>query len=241
MIDDEQIFRDADHCAGTHPTTQVGVFTLVLWLVCLIVGALGFTLPYARTRAPLPPEEPVLTQQLEVQLTPDTASPETQLSPLDPLAPPPPPEAMTPPPMIQPIAVAQPSPAVAFALPVEGPARIVETKRAEYVRPTLKNTPSTQTSAPSGIAAQSLVFGEGEGKQPAPPYPPQARKQGQEGTVVVRLAVGEDGRVLSANAFVPSPWPLLNAAAERTVQERWKFHPGPARIYDVAIRFELIK
>ena len=66
-------------------------------------------------------------------------------------------------------------------------------------------------------------------------------RQGHEGTVVVRLMVSEDGRVSGAEARLPSPWPPLNEAAVRVVRERWRFHSGPARVYDVAIRFELRK
>jgi TonB family protein len=58
---------------------------------------------------------------------------------------------------------------------------------------------------------------------------------------VVRLTVGENGRVLTAEALSPSPWPLLNEAALRAVRERWHFHSGPPRAYDVAIRFNLSK
>ena len=57
--------------------------------------------------------------------------------------------------------------------------------------------------------------------------------------VTVRFSVGENGRVLEAEAVTPAPWPLLNEAALRVIKERWRFRPGPARLYEVAIRFEL--
>ena len=215
---------------------RLAVFTLVLWLSCLVVGVLGLALPYARPRPPAPPEEAII-QPLQVELTQDSLPPpEAEPPPTDPLKPPPPPDALTPPPIAQPIAVAKPSPAIAFALPVEGPTRIVDAKRAEYTRP-----PATNTPAPAFPSAQPLTYGQGEGKQPAPEYPTAARREGQEGTVVVRLTVGENGRVLTAEALSPSPWPLLNEAALRAVRERWHFHSGPPRAYDVAIRFNLSK
>jgi protein TonB len=86
-----------------------------------------------------------------------------------------------------------------------------------------------------------LTFGEGEGKQPAPDYPRQAMRLGQEGTVLVRLAVDAGGRVVDAQTAIPSPWPLLNQAALRAVRERWRFREGPKRSYEVVIRFELAK
>jgi protein TonB len=133
------------------------------------------------------------------------------------------------------LAVAEPSPAIAFALPVEGPVRVVEPAQAAFVRPA---TPVTPASAP---AAQPLTYGQGEGRQPAPSYPLAARRQGQEGTVLVRFTVGENGRVLAAEAAQPSPWPLLNDSALEAVRERWRFRPGPVRIYEVSIQFVLKK
>jgi TonB family protein len=66
-------------------------------------------------------------------------------------------------------------------------------------------------------------------------------REGQEGTVTVRFSVGESGRVLTAEALKPSPWPLLDNAAVRVVRERWRFRAGEVRLYEVAIRFELTK
>jgi TonB family protein len=88
---------------------------------------------------------------------------------------------------------------------------------------------------------QTLTFGEGEGKQPKPVYPPPAVRAGQEGTVVVRFSVGTDGRVLAAETSAPSPWGALNREAVRVVREQWRFQPGPVRLHEVAIRFELKK
>lgn len=218
---------------------DLGVLTLVLWLACTVVGLLGFALPYTRPRPFAPPEEPVLVQQLKVELTQDPLPPPDSVAPpTDLLTPPVPPDALAPPPMPQPIAVAQPNSAIAFALPVEGPTRIVETKRADYVQPMATNV--SAASAPSSIA-QPLTFGQGEGKQLAPEYPRQAVRQKQEGVVVVRMLVNPDGRVISAEAVSPSPWPLLNESALRTVRDRWRFRSGPQRLYEVPIRFELTK
>jgi periplasmic protein TonB len=211
-----------------------------LWLVCLAVGALGFVLRYERPSAPAPPDPPILAQPLQVDLEQAPFVPPNAEPPLlEPLVPPPPPEALTPPLLLAPIAVAQPDPAIAFALPVDGPFRIVEAQLADDTVPPITNgiVPSTAASP----SAQPLTFGQGEGRQPAPEYPATARRLGQEGTVGVRLLVGESGRVLSAEAVLPSPWPLLNEAATRAVRERWRFRSGPARVYEVAIRFEIVK
>jgi len=213
------------------------VVTLILWTGCLAVGVIGLMRPYPRPQ-PKPVEQAIIAQTLVVELAPE------KIQPTDPA--PPPPDPAAPPPLRAPlvaptapplVAVAEPTPAIAFALPVEGPARVVEAKPATFARPAQAATPAP---APAAVP-RALTFGQGEGRQPAPQYPLLAQRRGQEGTVLIRFTVGEDGRVLTAEAAEPSPWPLLNNAAVGAVRERWRFQPGPVRLYEVAIRFELSK
>lgn len=231
------------------------IITLVLWLVCLSVGALGFAFPYARPQ-PLakqgPP--PVQAELLQVELANDPLPPPDAVAPpAAPSQPPPLPDPASTPPLPVLIAVAEPSPAIAFALPVEGLVRVVEARQAAHsVPPTAvvhtstnaSTTPAARSAAVARApapATETLVLGVGEGRQPAPAYPGRARREGQEGTVGVRLTVGEDGRVMGADAWSPAPWPLLNESAVRTVRQRWRFAAGRLRVYDVAIRFQISK
>ena len=219
---------------------QVGALTLALWVVSVSIGALGFAIPYSRPRLAPPPLDPAVDlQHLQVELQMETEIPTVEPRPIDPTAPPPPPDLLPMPAVVQPIAVARPEPSVEFALPVAGPVRIVDVAAAAYSRPATNNNMPARMAAPP--KAQQLIFGQGEGKQPAPEYPRQAIRQGQEGTVMVRLTVDESGSVTSANLEIPSPWPLLNEAALRVVREKWHFSRAPSRIYDVAIRFEIVK
>ena len=75
--------------------------------------------------------------------------------------------------------------------------------------------------------------------QPPPEYPPEAVINGEEGTVIVRLTVDQDGRVTDAVASSPCSWPLLNNAAVRAVRSTWRFQKGPVRSYEVSIQFQL--
>lgn len=236
-------------------TAVAPVFTLVLWLACLLVGGLGFGLPYARPRPPALAAPVLQAEILKVELTSHPAPAPVNVTP-------PPPDLTQPPPLFAPatppqapqlVAVALPSPAVAFALPVEAPARIVEVKQAAFVRPAPQPPPVAPSPAPGpsssppspsaapAPAVQTLTYGEGEGNQPAPGYPVAARRAGQEGTVVIRFSVGADGRVLAAEPSSPSPWGALNREALRVVREQWRFKPGAVRLYEVAIRFQLTK
>jgi periplasmic protein TonB len=203
------------------------VLTFVAWVVCLAIGLLGFLLPYSRAHPPVKASEPVKVEKLVVELSKEPeVSPESEHPPGSPsssIALPA--DAMAPPP----IAVAQPSAAIAFAVPVEGPTRVAPFNEATYANP-------SSTAAP---AVEKLTFGQGEGRQPSPEYPVQAIRQHQEGMVVVRLVVGESGRVSSAEAIRPCLWPLLNEAALRAVRQQWRFPPGGLRVYDVAIHFQI--
>lgn len=213
------------------------VITLVLWVSCVLIGALGFAMPYARpVVAPAPPA-PLQVEMLNVELTSEPL-PELPSSATRALAPPLPAEAVAQPPLPPALAVALPSPALAFAVPVEGPARIVEAAQASYFT---SNTSSNAAVAPAALPVQTLTFGQGAGKQPAPEYPWRAQSEGQEGVVNVRFTVAATGRVISAEATNPSPWPLLNDAAVRAVRTRWRFNAGGLRAYEVAIRFVLPK
>jgi protein TonB len=209
------------------------VLTCVLWTSCLAVGIVGALLPYTRPHAPRPEPPPLIAQKLEVQLSADpvVAAP---LPPPDPNAAPPPPDAVAQP-QVAPVAVAMPSPTIAFAVPVEGPVRVVTAKQAAYTPPPVV----APTPAAPSLVPQALVYGRGEGTQPAPDYPDRAKREGQEGVVTVTLVVGENGRVESAQATQPSPWQLLNDSAVRTVRSRWRFQPGERRAYEVPIRFAL--
>ena len=203
---------------------SIPVVTLIGWGVSLMVGFLGFVLPYSHPRPAVRPPEPLVIQTLQVELAkqpppvePDHLPNNSVTSDSD-LVPPPP----TP--------VAQFSPAIAFAVPVKGPTRVVPFSQAAYARP------APRQQAPQ---VQELEFGQGEGKQIAPEYPRRAIKERQEGSVVVHFVVGENGQVSSVEASQPCPWPLLNESALRTVREQWRFPPGNLRIYEITIRFQL--
>jgi protein TonB len=215
----------------------VPVLTLILWLGCLAVGIAGVLVPYARPLPPKPAPPPIVAKLLNVELTTDPLPPVSQPPKLPDLMQPPP---VAPPPVVPPppsMAVAAPSPNIAFAVPIAEPARVVPAAEASY-----RTVEKPKVApAPAPVVAQPLTFGHGEGRQPAPEYPRQAERQGQEGVVTVRMTVGEDGRVLAAEAVSPSPWPLLNQAALRVVKSRWRFVPGTLRAYEVAIRFQLKK
>src|SRR5450432_270484 len=163
-------------------TPLAPVLTFVVWVVCLAIELLGFLLSYSRPHRPGKAPESAKVEKLLVELSSAPAAPLENEQPPGSPSTSLPADAMAPPP----IAVAEPSAAIAFAVPVEGPTRVVPFDQATYAKP---------TTIP---AVQRLTFGQGAGRQPSPQYPIQAIQQHQEGTVVVRLVVGENGQVSSA-------------------------------------------
>lgn len=97
---------------------------------------------------------------------------------------------------------------------------------------------SATTGQPGGGSGLSNAARLAAGSMPSPAYPAEARRLGQTGTLVVEFTVDSSGRVISAYATSPSPWPLLNEEAVRTVR-RWKFPPGPVMKLQRPIVFQL--
>lgn len=78
-----------------------------------------------------------------------------------------------------------------------------------------------------------------------PPYPSAARRLGEEGTVVVHVRIGRDGRVLASTLAQSSGSPRLDVAALAHALAHWRFTPalkdGVAveESRDITVRFEL--
>ena len=228
----------ADAGQVRHSPTSLTVFTLVLWITWLSVGVVGAR--WARRpqayAPPAPEPPPIQAQRIEVQVEEQPSAPAPSDQPDRPAEDPPPdrePPADVPP--VPPLpAVAAPSPSIAFSVPVEGPVRLVAPAQAG---PALAHPPAP--APPAVTTVRHLTYGQGEGRQPAPDYPPEAVAAHEEGVVGVRLKVGPDGSVLTAHVASPSRWPLLNRAAVEAVRERWHFRNLAPGLYEVSIRFQL--
>lgn len=224
------------HSPRSSEVSLTSAFTAALWLSCAAVSAIGIVIPYSKFKAPAE-ESIVQAQLLNVELAAETIVPaeETPAPTLDSAPPPPAAEPLSVPSAQPLIAVAEPQ-AVAFALPVAGPVRVVEAKAAAYSAPVQQQ--QTLTAQPT---VAPLTFGVGEGKQATPDYPARARYERQEGVVRVQFTVTEDGRPIAVELSGPSPWPLLNQSALKTIREKWRFAAGPVRRYEVPINFQLTR
>lgn len=214
------------------PVSLHAIGLLVAWVMCAAVSLLALVPAHHRVMASASAPVAIKPVTLEVKLTDRSVNDSIQ-----PSTPPPPASADPMPDVPLAPAVAEPSSAIAFAVPVEGPVRVVALANAGHSASPNRGT----VSGVRGPQPQTLVFGQGEGVQPAPAYPPRAAKLFQEGVVVVRMTVDANGQVISAAAEQPCAWPLLNEAAVRTVEQKWRFSPGTVRVFDVSIHFRLKK
>lgn len=236
------------------------VGTAVLCCACLCVGLIGYLpatstvrLALTETNAPVPElldvefvvETEVPSGANPVAVAPSVEKPSSARTAQTEV-----PESIPPLPELRPAeALAEARPLTPFEAPVDS---VASTKVSQ---PTVVSTraPGESETAGGGAAGEvtaagssgvtngpeTLVYGEGEGRQPAPTYPARARVAGQQGVVWVQFKVAPDGRVFAAEVQRPSPWSLLNAEALRTVRDRYRFNPGRLRFYEIPIRFEL--
>jgi TonB family protein len=220
---------------GREGLPMASLFTFVLWAGLLTVGLVGLLIEPARMiRRPVAPPV-VKAELLTVELTSESVLLPESGSPPPPAEPPPLLRSIVEPPLPALTAVASPDAAVAFALPVEGPVRVVDAAQASFSRA----VESAPAPAAASVPVQAMFYGQGEGRQEAPEYPRQAKRERQEGAVGVQFSVGQNGRVVEAALSSPSPWSLLNEAALKVIRDRWRFRAGDLRLYEVSIRFEL--
>jgi protein TonB len=173
------------------------------------------TPPHLATLPPAPPplKKPLPPRSMPIPTQPTPALP--TLRPIEPLAIPPLDER--PPPMIEPLAAAGPTPE-----PAPAPAATAAPASA----PT---TASTRTTAPTLSPPR---FDADYLRTPPPEYPSFARRRGEEGRVLLRVQVNADGLPRHIEIRTSSGSGRLDEAALEAVR-RWKF--VPARRGDEAV------
>lgn len=191
----------------------------------LVVGLVGLKAPKVVVR-PLskvedavpviftpPPEQP----KPEPEVKPDEPQ-EPQDTPVDA------------PQVITVVAVAN-SPAVAFAVPVQGAVAVAAEARYATPPPPVHYAPQQPTKFDPNAAR--------EGTYPPPNYPSIALRGRYQGTVTIEIKVDETGNVTSAKVEKTSGYGVLDEAALSVVKNRWRFPPGQARWYFWPCQFVL--
>lgn len=136
------------------------------------------------------------------------------------------------PPEAKPLPVAPPTPVKPQPRPrpqpKEMPAPVLETTQSTApaenapVAPPVTETPPQPPAPPAVTQAR---FNADYLRNPPPPYPPLARRMGEEGKVVLRVAVTPQGSASEVQIHTSSGSARLDESAQRTVRN-WKFIPA---------------
>lgn len=200
-------------------------------LLSLAVHGVALSLPQSRSR----PE--VLVSPLSVHLAPSIMAAAKPITPLEP--------APSPAPQPVPLKPSTARQALPNLLATSAPRATTPTVRGstegeERESPPVAPTSTSPATASAVMSSSPVAYQD----NPTPPYPPQARRRGMEGMVVIEVDVTADGRVAEAHVQTPSGWALLDQTALDAVRN-WRFRPalregnavtGKAR---VPVRFQL--
>jgi len=85
-------------------------------------------------------------------------------------------------------------------------------------------TPLPSVAAPGFSPARPFRF-----RNSYPPYPPDSVRLGEEGTVMVKVTISENGRVVNAQVIRSSGNARLDNAATGWIKFRWRYYPANLR------------
>lgn len=123
-------------------------------------------------------------------------------------------------PMTKPAPVAKAEPVVAPSAPAT-PQAAANTQSASGA--SAPPTKSRQTGAGAGSSAP--IARDARLNNPEPPYPPESRRRGEEGRVVLKVRVSKEGTAESVEVEQSSGHRRLDMVARKTVS-RWRFIPA---------------
>lgn len=125
--------------------------------------------------------------------------------------PPPPPTVETPPPYV-------PPPDIVIDLPSSAPAKTALTQ--------VTNKPRPVAPPPAAVVKKSPEIDPRFKRRFQPDYPPTSRRLGEEGSVVLQVLVGADGKVTDGKVQKSSGFSRLDEAALKHALRAWRFTPG---------------
>ena len=135
--------------------------------------------------------------------------------------------------------IATPAPAPTPVIPQPAPAQAVdqatsETGKTASASEAAPEPPAEDNDQKAGIIASYPLYDI----NPPPIYPRLARRRQYEGTVLLEVLVGKDGRAAQVRVARSSGYPILDRNARDTVA-RWRFEPARRNGRPVAMRVEV--
>ncbi len=140
------------------------------------------------------------------------------------------------PPEAKPLPMAKPVPVKTVQAPIpKAPTPVVEATQSTVPTPAaiVAAPAEPKPVAPPAEPVSQARFDADYLRNPAPPYPPLARRMGEEGKVVLRVSVNPLGTADSVEIRTSSGSQRLDESAQKTVRN-WKFIP--AKRGDVAVQ-----
>ena len=179
---------------------------------------------------------------------PEPVKPPEPPKPVDP----PKPVPLTPPPKtVQPVLtpappVVSPAPAAVLSAPTAAPtAPAVPAAASAPPAPPTPPSPPPAAPAPPPPAKVELPTSKADYlHNPPPDYPRMSKRLGEQGRVVVKVLIGEDGRAQKVELLTTSGFERLDKSAMEAAM-RWRYVPGKrggvaeAMWYQVPIQFTL--
>jgi protein TonB len=169
---------------------------------------------------PPAPREPARPAPRPIEAPRPVAPPVTPIPPPPLVAAPPPPASVAP---AAPPTPPSTSPREPFATAAAEPAGTIAELSAGAPKATTVAPPPVVAASPDGAVTRTAT--PSGGYQVHPSYPSTARRLGIEGTSLLRVFVGADGRVTDIELDRSAGHPDLDRAAIDAVR-RWKFEPG---------------
>ncbi len=196
------------------------LMTFTGWTTALLIGVLGFLLPYWRPGGGIEARSKVPSDQaIHVHLFKDTlVRTDNVPSSVEPFEP------------IPKVPLLEESLPVQPATLTDVVTQVMDASSANFTR---------IESAKVRPLTYAYTYEKRQGTQPAPRYPFRAVREGQEGMVTVVFTVNENGRVTTARLKQGCPWPLLNESALKAIRNHWRFSKGADRRFEIDINFEL--
>jgi protein TonB len=208
--------------------------------VIAVHAGLSLLIPAAKSVAPLLPETPLMAhfidppRPVEVEVKVEVAAEPLPMAAPEP--PPAPPQKTIAPKRSPPRPrKAAPPPAPDMAALAALAATAGDEPAPANAPVALASEPAASAAAASPVAGASAAGGDGAVvgarfdadylMNPAPPYPPQARRLGEEGKVILRVLVSATGGALRVELETSSGSQRLDDSALRTVRA-WKFVPA---------------
>jgi TonB family protein len=118
------------------------------------------------------------------------------------------------------------SPEIKKSLHDENPVASQKAKSLSKLAPQKQTGSSHQREQISSVSSGAIDVTPSYLHNPQPLYPEEERKSGHEGTVLLRVAINEQGAITHLAIEHSSGYPALDHQAANTVESSWVFRPA---------------